>query len=33
MVLKDGEQPSVESMKEIRKQAAQLVELALRRKQ
>ena len=33
MVLKDGEQPTVESMKEIRKQAAQLVELALRRKQ
>jgi len=33
MVLKEGEQPTVESMKEIRKQAAQLVELALRRKQ
>jgi len=33
MVLKEGEQPTVESMKEIRKQAARLVELALRRKQ
>ena len=33
MTLKDGDQPSVATMKEIRKQAAKLVELALRRKQ
>jgi len=33
MVLKDGEQPTVEMMKEIRQQAAKLVELALQRKQ
>lgn len=33
MVLKEGEQPTKESMKEIRKQAAKLVELALQRKQ
>ena len=32
MVLKDGEQPTIEMMKEIRKQAAQLVALALQRK-
>lgn len=33
MTLKDGEQPTVATMKEIRKQAAKLVELALKRKQ
>lgn len=33
MVLKDGEQPTEENMKEIRVQAAKLVELALERKQ
>ena len=33
MTLKDGEPPSVATMKEIRKQAAKLVELALQRKQ
>ncbi len=33
MVLKDGEQPTAEMMKEIRKQAAKLVSLALQRKQ
>ncbi len=33
MALKDGEQPTVKGMKEIRKQAAKLVELALQRKQ
>jgi hypothetical protein len=33
MTLKDGEQPTVATMKEIRKQAAKLVELALQRKQ
>jgi hypothetical protein len=33
MALKEGEQPTVQGMKEIRKQAAKLVELALQRKQ
>jgi hypothetical protein len=33
MVLKEGDEPTVEMMKEIRKQAAKLVELALQRKQ
>ncbi len=33
MTLKNGEQPTVATMKEIRKQAAKLVELALQRKQ
>lgn len=33
MVLKDGEQPTAEDMKDIRKQAAKLVDLALQRKQ
>lgn len=33
MVLNDGDQPTPEKMKEIRVQAAQLVELALQRKQ
>lgn len=33
MALKDGEQPTVAAMKEIRHQAAKLVELALQRKQ
>lgn len=33
MVVKEGEQPTPECMKEIRKQAAKLVELALQRKQ
>lgn len=32
MVLKDGEEPTKESMKELRQQAAKLVELALQRK-
>lgn len=32
MVLKEGDQPTIEMMKEIRKQAAQLVVLALQRK-
>jgi hypothetical protein len=33
MVLKDGEDPTPEIMKEIREQAAKLVQLALQRKQ
>jgi len=33
MTIKDGEQPTVATMKEIRQQAAKLVELALQRKQ
>lgn len=33
MVLKEGDEPTVEMMREIRKQAAKLVELALQRKQ
>ena len=33
MTLKDGEQPTVKGMKEIRQQAAKLVALALQRKQ
>jgi hypothetical protein len=33
MVLKEGQEPTVNMMKEIRKQAAKLVELALQRKQ
>ena len=33
MVLKEGEEPTPEMMKEIRKQAAKLVELAMQRKQ
>lgn len=33
MVLKEGEEPTPEMMKEIRKKAAELVELALQRKQ
>jgi hypothetical protein len=33
MVLKDGEEPTPEMMREIRAQSAKLVELALQRKQ